>query len=242
MNDPAPAQRLAGKWAWGFIPLVLMVEVAVVATFDARAPQPPPATPVLESAPVAAAVAEPKPRRKSKAERKREAREAARAASAAAGADAALAAVPRGEPKTTEAAVPADEAVPRPADGSAPDAAAAIVQGTWVGVHTCQNAADIHIALKITGKRALVHFHSGSAAAPQSPGCYTARWSYNPDRTHLEIAPQAWLWRVGQTTPLRLSGWVNRENIVGDIADMAGCRGFTLHRQDAADGFPADCR
>jgi hypothetical protein len=240
MNDPAPAQRLAGKWAWGFIPLVLMVEVAVVATFDARAPQLPPATPVLEPAPVATAVAEPKPRRKSKAERKREAREAARAASVAAGSEAAPAAVPRGEAKK-EVAVPEDEAAPRPVGGAAPDDAAAIAQGPWVGVHTGQHAADIHIALKITGKRALVHFHSGSAAAPQSPGCYTARWSYNPDRTHLEIAPQAWLWRVGQTTPLRLSGWVNRENIVGEVADMAGCRGFTLHRQ-GADGFPADCR
>lgn len=134
------------------------------------------------------------------------------------------------------------EGVPREwREASGVDTGAEVVQGVWSGVHSCAHAPDRRIVVRIAENRAWVYSHIGAASEPLSPGCLSATWSYNPERGYLEVAPQVWLWRDGQASPLRLSGFVSREYIDGEVAEVAGCGRVTLHRSAARD-FPADCR
>lgn len=237
----------ASAWSWAVIPLVLAGELAAVLVFVSLLPRPgagPAHSIALDTAPPVATKTAPVPpakkRRKDVAETKPGAApevgskplELARTDAADAG-QAEAGAAP-------EATTPAPVALPQATSGSAPDDAAPGVLGTWLGVRACPGAEDSRIALKITRQGALVHSYSGPASAPLSPGCFSARWNYNPDRTFLEIFPQAWVWRVGQASTLKISGWVSGTVFVAEIADAAGCQGLTLHKQEAG-SFPADC-
>jgi hypothetical protein len=134
--------------------------------------------------------------------------------------------------RNVETVVPA----PRPALAAAP------VVGTWAGTLRCPDAADIRIALRITPQGALGYIHTGTADNPLSPGCFTAAWEYDRERAYVEISPQGWLWRVGQTARLHLTGWLDRDVITGSASAMQHCKGFSLHRQMVAFDFPEDCR
>lgn len=243
-NAPVATAR---AWTWAVIPLVLGGELMAVLAFVSLLPQPQNAavvSPALDTAPPVAAkvapVAPTRKRRKDLAETKpgvaaevgSKPLEPARSDTVDAG-QAEAGAAPK-------AAVAATSALPQTASGAAPDDAGQGLLGTWVGVRACPDAEDSRIALKITRQGALVHTHSGPASAPLSPGCFSARWSYNAERTYLEIFPQAWLWRVGQASTLRISGWVTGTVLVAEVADAAGCRSITLHKQEAG-AFPADC-
>lgn len=237
----------ARAWTWAVIPLVLGGELAAVLVFASLLPQPgavPTAGIALDTAPPVETKTAPVPparkRRKDIAETKpRAAPEVGAQPLELAGSDAADAGQAEAG-AAPEAAVAATSALPQTAGGTAPDDAGQGVLGTWVGVRACPDAEDSRVALKITRQGALVHTYSGPASAPLSPGCFSARWSYNAERTYLEIFPQAWLWRVGQASTLRISGWVTGTVLVAEVADAAGCRSLTLHKQEAG-AFPADC-
>ena len=237
----------ASDWTWAVIPLVLAGELMAVLAFVSRLPQPQDVAVdrlALDTAPPVAAPATPIPRAKKQRKNRAETRPGAAEGAGAKPREPARADMPdAGQAEAGAAPAAADPAAVAPAQtahGSAPDDAGQGVLGTWIGVLACPGAEDSRIALKITPQGALVHTHSGPASAPLSPGCFSARWSYNADRTYLEIFPQAWLWRVGQATTLRISGWVTGTVLVAEVADAAGCRSLTLHKQEAG-GFPADC-
>lgn len=226
--------------------------VAVLALLPSSPPHvaEPPAAAVTE--PVVAAPVAAKPTKSRRMREKEAKREAARDRAAAPPGTmpaTARSAVPSpAPPARTGKAVPAVPEDVRPARPIAETAAAApaavegteLVEGIWVGVRLCPDAPDMHIAVKIAADKAWVYFHSGPATAPLSPGCLSATWSYNAERTYLQILPQAWRWRMAQATAIRLGGFVSGKHIDGEIADVPGCRAVRLHKAAASD-FPAEC-
>lgn len=248
MNNPTVTASLsAGRRQQMIVGAVLAAEViAVLALLPGRqetsaAPAPIAAAVPIPAPPVAAKAAATPTKSRGKKPAQREAADDRRPAAQA------------GKPAaTTTAAAARPERTPPPkagGAGAAPPAAEAtathaegmdVVEGTWIGVRTCPDSPDLHIAVKIAAGKAWVYSHSGSAAAPLSPGCLSATWSYNAGRTHLRVLPQTWLWRTAQTNALRLEGFVSGRQIDGEIADVPGCRAFTLHKV-AANAFPAEC-
>jgi hypothetical protein len=220
--------------------------VAVLALLPSRQKPPAAPTPTPVAAPTAPLAAKPvearRPGGKKAAKRdtagvRRPAAHAGKTAAAAtAAATTAAARRPRPAPTaSTEGAGAQPLAEAAHADGMD------VVEGTWAGVRSCADSPDLHIALKIAAGKAWVYSHSGPAAAPLSPGCLSATWSYDAGRTYLQVLPQAWLWRTAQTSALRLEGFVSGRRIEGEIADVSGCRALTLHKV-AANDFPIECR
>jgi len=256
MNNPAvTASFSAGRRQQAIIGAVLTAQVVAVLTLLPGHHEPPAAPATIAAAaptpapPLAAKPAATPTQSRGKKAARREAaddrRPAARAGKPAATLTAA--ALPErtrpAKADSASAALPAAEAATIPATEAATTHAEGIdvVEGTWVGVRICPDSPDLHIAVKIAAGKAWIYSHSGSAAAPLSPGCLSATWSYNAGRTYLRVLPQTWLWRTAQTNALRLEGFVSGRRIDGEIADLPGCRAFTLHKV-AANAFPAECR
>lgn len=257
MNNPTVTASLsAGRRQQMIIGAVLAAQVAaVLALLPGRqeppvAPAPPPVATPTTATPLAARPVEARKSGGKKAAKRDTAdvrRPAARTGKTAAAATAAATTTVAPRPRSAPAARAEGADAPPLAETTPPLAEAThadgmdVVEGTWVGVRSCADSPDLHIALKIAAGKAWVYSHSGPAAAPLSPGCLSATWSYNAGRTHLQVLPQAWLWRTAQTSALRLEGFVSGRRIEGEIADVSGCRAFTLHKV-AANAFPIECR
>lgn len=246
MNNPTMTASLsAGRRQQTIIGAVLAAQVvAVLALLPGRQAPPTAPAPVVAAAPAPAVAAKPAAAHKSRGKKaaRREAADERRPA-AGAGKPAASPVAAAAQPeRTPPAKADGASAAPPTAEAAATHAEGMdVVEGIWVGVRTCPDSPDLHIAVKIAAGKAWVYSHSGSAAAPLSPGCLSATWSYNAGRTYLQVLPQAWLWRTAQTDALRLEGFVSGRQIDGQIADLPGCRAFTLHKA-AANAFPAECR